>query len=134
VILAQGSRYGGFTLFVKDRHVVYEVNAYGKRSGRIVSVDPLPDGAAHIELQVLPDSAAAGVLNNSIQGPRGVRSGKVLLNVNGKQQEEVFANILGASGTETLDVGSDLGSAVSTEYASPNRFTGRIETVKLELK
>jgi len=134
VILAQGSRYGGFTLFVKDRHVVYEVNAYGKRSGRIVSVDPLPDGNAHIELQVLPDPAAAGVLTNSIQGPRGVRSGKVLLNVNGKQQEEVFANILGASGTETLDVGSDLGSAVSTEYASPNRFTGRIETVKLELK
>ena len=134
VILAQGSRYGGFTLFVKDRHVVYEVNTYGKRSGRIVSADPLPEGVSHIDLQVLPDPATEGNLTNSIQGPRGVRSGKVLLNVNGKQNEEAFANILGSSGTETLDVGSDLGSAVSAEYISPNRFTGKIETVRLELK
>jgi hypothetical protein len=134
VIFAQGSRYGGFTLFIKDRHVIYEVNAYGKRAGRIVSSDALPDGVAHIALEVIPDPAPAGAGNVTAFGPRGVRSGKVSLTVNGKQQQEVFANLIGASGTETLDVGSDLGSAVSKDYTSPNRFTGKIEKVQLELK
>ncbi|WP_158822101.1 arylsulfatase [Granulicella sp. S156] len=134
VILAQGSRYGGYTLFIKDRHVIYEVNAYGKRAGRIVSTEPLAPGPAHIELQVTPDAATPNAGALTILGPRGIRPGKVQLNVNGTQQEEEFANILGASPTETLDVGSDLGSPVSTEYASPNRFTGSIKTVTIELK
>jgi arylsulfatase A-like enzyme len=134
VILAQGSRYGGFTLFVKDNHVVYEVNAYGKSAGRIVSMDSLAPGVTHIELQVLPDPATAEAGAVTILGPRGVRPGKVILTVNGVHQEERFANVLGASSTETLDVGSDLGSPVSTEYASPNRFTGKIKTVTVELQ
>jgi len=134
VLIAQGSRYGGFTLFIKDRHVIYEVNAYGRSAGRIVSADALPDGPAHIALQVVPDPAPASAAALTILGPRGVRPGKVLLTVNGKQQEQAFANVLGASGTETMDVGSDLGSPVSADYTSPNRFTGTIEKIQLELK
>ena len=134
VIVAQGSRYGGFTLYVKDRHVVYEVNAYGKSTGRIVSSAPLAAGASHIELQVIPDPASANNGALTILGPRGIRSGKVSLSVNGVQQEEQFANILGASPTETFDVGADLGSPVSTAYTSPNRFSGSIKTVTVELK
>jgi len=134
VILAQGSRYGGFTLFVKDNHVIYEVNAYGKSAGRIVSTESLTPGAAHIELQVVPDPTTAEAGTVTILGPRGVRPGKVTLAVNGTQQEVHFANVLGVSSTETLDVGSDLGSPVSTEYASPNRFTGKIKAVIVELQ
>ena len=128
VIIAQGSRYVGFTLFVKDRHVFYEVTAYSKQAGRIVSEERLPAGATHIVLQVIPDPVPAGA------DLGGVRPGKVLLNVNGKQQEAHFANVLGTMGWETLDVGSDLGSAVSSEYTSPNRFTGTIQSVQVELK
>jgi arylsulfatase len=36
--------------------------------------------------------------------------------------------------SETLDIGSDLGSPVSPDYKSPNRFTGKIDTVTIELK
>jgi len=128
VIIAQGSRYVGFTLFVKDRHVFYEVTAYSKQAGRIVSEERLPAGATHIVLQVIPDPVPAGA------DLGGVRPGKVLLNVNGKQQEAHFANVLGTMGWETLDVGSDLGSAVSSEYTSPNRFTGTMQSVQVELK
>jgi arylsulfatase len=134
VLIAQGSRYGGFTLFIKNRHVVYEVNAYGRSAGRIVSADALPNGHSHIALQVIPDPALASPGALTILGPRGVRPGKVLLSVNGKQQEQAFANVLGASGTETMDVGSDLGSPVSADYTSPNRFNGTIEKIQLELK
>jgi len=134
VIIAQGSRYGGFTLFIKDRRVVYEVNAYGRQAGKVVSQETLPAGATHIELQVTPDPASANGAPVFYFFPSTPRAGKVLLDVNGKQQEERFTNVVGASGTETLDVGSDLGSPVSPEYKSPNRFTGTIQTVKIELK
>jgi arylsulfatase len=40
----------------------------------------------------------------------------------------------GAFGSETFDVGSDLGSPVSDGYATPFSFTGKVERVTLELK
>jgi arylsulfatase A-like enzyme len=134
VIVAQGGRYGGFTLFVKDRHVFYEVTAYGKRVGRIVSWDLLPAGPSHIELQVTPDATPQDSSANAVFAPGRPRPGKVLLTVNGKQQQEEFANVVGPIGSETFDVGSDLGSAVSTDYTSPNRFSGTIEKVTVELQ
>ena len=38
------------------------------------------------------------------------------------------------SATETLDIGSDLGSTVSESYVAPHSFTGKIEKVDIELK
>ena len=35
---------------------------------------------------------------------------------------------------ETLDIGSDLGTAVSANYEAPNAFTGRIQNVTVDLK
>jgi len=35
---------------------------------------------------------------------------------------------------ETLDVGSDLGTPVSSDYASPFAFTGNIETVRVDVQ
>ncbi|MGA2737698.1 MAG: hypothetical protein ABSG65_09630 [Bryobacteraceae bacterium] len=45
--------------------------------------------------------------------------------------EAAIANFLGIY-SETLDIGSDLGSPVSPEYTSPFAFSGHIETVTLE--
>jgi arylsulfatase len=137
VILAQGSSLCGFTLFVKDRHVFYEVTANRTRAGRINSLDRLPTGPSHIELQVIPNQpvgANASAAHFGYYGPNRVQPGKVILTVNDKQLETAFANIVGDIGSETLDVGSDLGSAVSTEYESPDRFTGKIEKVIIQLQ
>ena len=38
------------------------------------------------------------------------------------------------SGAETLDIGSDLGSAVSPDYDPPHRFNGAIDTVTVSLE
>jgi arylsulfatase len=55
--------------------------------------------------------------------------------VNGVEQGRAnFTNINGSSYTETLDVGSDLGSPVSSAYKTPNRFTGKIDEITVELK
>lgn len=133
VILAQGSRYGGVTLFVKDGHAVFEINAFGHRAGQIISSDPLPDGKAHIVVKLVPD-AAEKLLNNASFAVRSGRPATATLWVNNKQEgSEHFANTNGRS-SETLDVGSDLGSPVSTDYQSPNRFTGKIEQVTIQLQ
>jgi Sulfatase len=128
VILAQGSRYGGFTLYMQGGHVIYEVNAFGNRSGRLVSQNPLRPGKAHIVLKVVaePDTSSPGSLP---------KPGSAQLTVNGTDQGKAsFTNINGSSYTETLDVGSDLGSAVSSAYRNPNRFTGKIDQVTVQLQ
>lgn len=48
------------------------------------------------------------------------------LSINGQAEGEAqFTNVNVSSG-ETLDIGSDLGSPVSPDYKTPNRFSGTI--------
>jgi arylsulfatase len=131
VIIAQGSRYGGITLFVKDHRVVYEVNAFGYRSGQLVATEPLQPGRAHIVLSLTPSETG-----NSDAVPSASRrplAAKGTLSINGKAQGEAEFTNVNLSFSETLDIGSDLGSPVSPDYRSPNRFSGKIDTVKIEL-
>lgn len=133
VILAQGSRYGGVTLFVKDGRAVFEINAFGHRAGQLVSADALPTGGNHIVVKLSPD-AAEKVPNSASFAVRHGRAATATLLVNGKQEaSEHFANTNGGS-NETLDVGNDLGSPVSADYQSPNRFTGTIDQVTIQLQ
>jgi arylsulfatase len=137
-ILAQGGRYGGFSLFVKNGHAYFEINSFGHRSGQLVSQKSLPKGHSEIVVEVIPDLKKAEDPNS--QGPGNSQNpfpGKGTLSLNGSQSSTTFLNIPAGGGywsaAETLDAGSDLGSAVSSEYHSPNRFTGTIQSVTLEL-
>ena len=65
--------------------------------------------------------------------PRRPVPGDLKFSVNGVSLGEAHFSSIYASG-ETLDVGSDLGSPVSPEYKSPNRFTGKIDNVTFELR
>jgi arylsulfatase A-like enzyme len=132
VIVAQGGKYGGFSLFVKDKHLIYEINAFGNCSGRVVSTDPLPQGKAHIVISL---SRAKGErdTHQAVLAAGRARPGSATLEVNGKPEGSgQFTNVNGGGG-ETLDVGSDLGSPVSPDYRSPNRFNGTIETVTFRI-
>jgi arylsulfatase len=132
VIVAQGGRYGGISLFVKDRRVVYEVNAYGHRSGQLVASEPLQPGKAHIVVNLTPNDPAKK--DDVPFGPRQPIPATGQMSINGHAQGEAqFANV-NLSYSETLDVGSDLGSPVSPEYKSPNRFAGTIDKVAIEIK
>lgn len=136
VLMAQGGRYGGFTLFVKDKHAYFEINSFGHLSGKMVSKSELPAGHCVVDIEVVPDAprpATAGPLKGASPFP-----GNGSMKVGGRAEATTtFINIPASGGywspAETLDVGSDRGSAVSTEYASPNRFTGTIDSITLEL-
>jgi arylsulfatase len=132
VIIAQGGRYGGISLFVKDHRVAYEVNAFGHRSGQLVASQTLQPGKAHIVLNMTPNDP---VKKEDVPfGPRQPISATGLLLINGKKQSEGQFTNVNLSFSETLDIGSDLGSPVSPDYKSPNRFTGTIDKVTIELK
>jgi arylsulfatase len=88
----------------------------------------------HIQVNVTP-APESGAETPGAPGfsPRRPVPGDVKLSINGTPVGEARLSSIYASG-ETLDVGSDLGSPVSPEYASPYRFTGKINTVTFELK
>jgi arylsulfatase len=137
-ILAQGGRYGGFSLFIKNGHAYFEINSFGHRSGQLVSQKPLPKGHSEIVVEVIPDLKKPEDPNSQAPGNKqNPFPGKGTLSLNGAQSSTAFLNIPAGGGywsaAETLDAGSDLGSAVSPEYHSPNRFTGTIQSVTLEL-
>jgi arylsulfatase len=56
------------------------------------------------------------------------------LSLNGEVVGEANFAHFGGSGSETLDIGKDLGTPVSADYAVPFAFTGKIETVKIDFK
>jgi arylsulfatase len=85
-------------------------------------------------LIVTPDSPAALATSSAQQlTARGPVAGDVKLSINGLPKGAAhFSGIYGSG--ESLDVGSDLGSPVSLEYKTPNRFTGKIDKVTITLQ
>jgi arylsulfatase len=118
VIIAQGGRQGGYTLYLKDGRVTYEASAFGHSRGSLISSEPLGTGDANIVVDVIPTG----------NGPR------VAMVVNGKPAGEAKFATLAAAGGDTLDIGSDLVSPVSARYTSPFAFTGKIDSVTIDLR
>ena len=116
VILAQGGVLGGYSLFVKNGRVTYAVNASGNVASSLAS-EPLEPGKAHIILEFTPDQVVA---RRRLGSPGAVPSpGVAKLYVNGKAAGETKIAAFGVYYFETLDVGEDLGSPVSSDYTEP---------------
>jgi hypothetical protein len=122
VIVAQGGRYCGYTLYVQNGHLVYEANTFGREHGRIVAADPRPKGPVEIAFEYAPDADNA---NGPAIFASPVGSGTGKLTVNGKQEGSIhFVKYGGFRSAilETFDLDRDTGSPVSTAYQSPFRF------------
>jgi arylsulfatase len=130
VILAEGGRFGGFSLYVKDGFAVYELNASGTLHQKLVSKAPLPVGKSLIAFEFIADQPTAST--DPVPG-RSLRSGIGRLTVNGQLAGESKFERFGGFSNETLDLGSDLGTPVSTDYVTPFAFTGSIERVDIVL-
>jgi arylsulfatase len=129
VIYAEGGRYGGFSLYVKDGKLVYENNAFGVTHEKIVASNSLPQGKANIVLSYVAEKPAAQ--DNPIFGGPG--GGRAQLSVNGHVVGETKFGHFGPF-SESFDVGNDFSSPVSNDYVTPFPFTGKIDKVALELK
>ena len=127
VILAQGGRFGGWSLYVKDGKPAYTYNWVGLQRYTIASESPLPPGKATVKLNFVYDGGGRG------------KGGTATLFVNGQKVAEgrignTHANLF--SGDEGADVGMDEDTPVTEAYQAgiASRFTGKIEKVTIEVK
>ncbi|MBS0324116.1 MAG: arylsulfatase [Proteobacteria bacterium] len=133
VVLAFGGSEGGIVLYVKDGHLVHELNAAGIEHSRLVSSTVLPVGKVDVAFEYTPDGPPPAQAFLKYQ----TRPGTGRLFINGQPAGEMHYTHFGGFGhttsTETFDVGRDLGSPVSSDYQGPAPFQGRVERVVVRL-
>jgi len=128
VILTQGGRFGGWSLYVKDGKAAYTYNYLGMNRYTVIAPDMLPVGQATIQLDFQYDGGGHG------------KGGLAMLSINGqtvanvkieKTQPYIFA------GDETADVGLDHQTPVAEGVGygpQETRFTGTIHKITLSLR
>jgi hypothetical protein len=127
VILAQGGRFGGWSLYVKDGRPAYVYNWTGLEHYTVAAPEPAPAGKATITLDFAYDGGGHG------------KGGTATLSVNGKKVAEgriAHTNATMFSMDEGADVGVDEDTPVTEAYVAGvrSRFAGKIDRVTVDLK
>ena len=124
VILAQGGRFGGWSLYVKNGRPMYAYNYLGLEMFSVRASAPLPAGKVTLRYTFLYDGGKPGAGGTEIIYVNGkkVAEGRI-----GKTQAYVF------SMDDAADVGMDEGTPVTTDYPQwGNGFTGTITSVTVK--
>jgi arylsulfatase len=127
VIFAQGGRFAGWSLYMKDGRLAYEHNFFGLERYKMASAQAVAAGKHVVQLSFMPDD------------PKKLGSGgKATLSVDGQQVAELHTPkmVYGAfSFDEGADVGRDDSTPVSLDYKEEdNAFTGTIGKVTISTK
>jgi arylsulfatase len=123
VILGQGGRFGGWSLYVKDGKPAYTYNFLGLSQYTVASEQEIPAGTATVILDFDYDGGGLG------------KGGTAKLSINGKKVAEgriEKTQPLLFSADETADVGLDNQTPVVEGIGvgrDETRFTGNIQTV-----
>ncbi len=125
VILAQGGRFAGWSLYMKDGKVSYVHNWVGKERYTITTAEPVAAGIATIRYEFTSEGdqpGSGGTGSIFVNGQKAVE-GQI-----GNTTPFLF------SADETADVGMDKATPVTEDYAEgDNAFTGKIEKVTVAL-
>jgi arylsulfatase len=125
VILCQGGRFGGWSLYVKDGKPAYTYNFVGLKEYTVSGRERLAPGKATIKLDFAYDGNGRGKGGTSTIYVNGTKVGSGRI-------EHTNANIFSAD--DAADVGVDEGTNVSSAYRErENRFTGKIEKVLIQV-
>jgi arylsulfatase len=126
VILAQGGRFGGWSLYFKDGKPTYTYNFLGLQRFDVAAAQAVPPGKATIRLEFAYDGGGLG------------KGGLGTLYVNDKKLAEgriEHTQALLFSADETADVGIDEATPVTEAYTSRNSaFTGKVLKVTVDVK
>jgi arylsulfatase len=126
VVLAQGGRFGGWSLYLKKGKLAYTYNFVGMQRTTVAATQPVPAGKAKVRMEFAYDGgglARGGLVSLFVNGQK-VGEGRVE-----RTQPMVF------SADEGADVGLDEGTPVVEDYGSRDGvFTGTIERVVVDVK
>jgi hypothetical protein len=125
VIIAQGGRFGGWSLYVKDGKAKFVYNVLGIQQFATEADVPIPVGTHQVRMEFAYDGgglAKGGDVTLYYEGT-AVGTGRV-----GATQPMIF------SADETTDIGYESGTTVTPDYITrSSRFTGKINWVQIDL-
>lgn len=124
VILAQGGENAGWSLYVKDGQPKFAYNYLGNLA-TIASAERLPNGRVTVGYDFAYDGGKPG----------SGGTGSIFINRKKVATGRIERTIPFIFGAETADVGEDLYTPVTSDYAKgSNKFTGTIDKVTIDLK
>ncbi len=125
VIIAQGGRFGGWSLYVSEGRAAFAYNVLGIQSFTTSAESAIPSGVHQVRMEFAYDGGGLG------------KGGDVTLYYDG---ESVGSGRVGAtqamifSADETTDVGYESGTPVTDAYTvQSSRFRGKIHWVQIDL-
>ena len=124
LLAAQGGRFGGWALFVKERKLYYVHNLLGIQSFEIVSDQSVPAGALRIRYEFTRSAKDTGTGALFINGRRV-----------GELRGITTAPLgYGQVSSEGVQVGRAWGTSVSHHYQPPFIFGGELRSVTIDSK
>ncbi len=125
VIIAQGGRFGGWTLYAKDNRLKFAYNVLGIREFAVAASEPLPVGEHQVRMEFSYDGGGLARGGDVTLYHDGTPAGKGRVE---QTQPMIF------SADETTDVGRETGTPVTADYTTADsRFTGRVRWVQIDL-
>jgi arylsulfatase len=125
VIIAQGGRFGGWSLYVQDGKPAFVYNVLGIQEFVVTADEPVPSGSHQVRMEFAYDGGglAKGGTVTLYRDGDAAGSGRVEAT-----QPLIF------SADETTDIGHETGTTVSSAYTvESSRFTGRINWVQIDV-
>jgi arylsulfatase len=125
VIIAQGGKFGGWSVYAKDGKLKFTYNVLGIHDFPTEATAPIPQGKHQVRMEFAYDGGGLA------------KGGNVTLYYDGKEvgkgrvaatQPMIF------SADETTDIGYESGTPVSRDYTTAaSKFTGKIHWVQLDV-
>ncbi len=127
IVIAQGGRFGGWALYVKDGKPAYDYNFLGMQRFTVASDEALKPGKSTIRFEFAYDGGGVG---KGGMGTLYINDQKVGQGRIERTQPTIF------SADETADVGIDLATPVveSIGAEAKSRFTGSIPSVTVDVQ
>jgi hypothetical protein len=125
VIIAQGGRFGGWSVYVMEGRLKFVYNVLGIHEFPVQAGSTVPEGEHQVRMEFAYDGgglAKGGDVTLYVDGDE-VGSGRVQMT-----QPMVF------SADETTDIGYESGTTVTPDYTTASsRFTGKISWVQIDV-
>jgi len=125
VIIAQGGRFGGWSLYAKDGLAKFVYNVLGIHEFATVATEPIPEGKHQVRMDFAYDGGGLG------------KGGKVTLYYDGRSVGSGRVDMTHAmvfSLDETTDIGYESGTPVTPDYSvHESKFTGKMHWVQLDV-